>query len=68
MEQLVQLVPIPENVLSLPERNSGATNELVFQAKDIPALGFRSYYVTGAAAKDIHSFSSTSTYAISNEV
>ncbi|KAJ4433199.1 hypothetical protein ANN_15456 [Periplaneta americana] len=46
-EQLIQLVPIPDAVLKLPEREpSTATHDLVFRAVDLPSLGFRSYYVT----------------------
>uniref|UniRef100_T1IVT5 Alpha-mannosidase n=1 Tax=Strigamia maritima TaxID=126957 RepID=T1IVT5_STRMM len=39
-----QLVPIPMDVVVLPERNSTATQELVFLA-DIPPLGFATYFV-----------------------
>lgn len=49
-EQTVQLVPVPVPVLTLPERTSQASNELVFQATDIPPLGFRSYYISKTAA------------------
>jgi lysosomal alpha-mannosidase len=44
---VTQLVPIPKDVISVPEReDSKATHELVFQAANLPPLGFRSYYVT----------------------
>ena len=36
-----QLLPIPEEVLNLPGRNSTATAELVFQATNLPPLGFK---------------------------
>jgi hypothetical protein len=46
-EQKIQIVPIPKQVLSAPERaDSLATHDLVFQAATLPPLGFRSYYVT----------------------
>ncbi|PSN54844.1 Lysosomal alpha-mannosidase, partial [Blattella germanica] len=45
-ELTIQLVPIHEKVLSLPERQgSEATHDLVFTAQ-LPALGFKSFYVT----------------------
>ncbi|XP_044750282.1 lysosomal alpha-mannosidase isoform X3 [Coccinella septempunctata] len=40
-----QLVPIAEFVLSIPGRKSEAVADLVFQAIDIPPLGFKSYNV-----------------------
>lgn len=44
---MIQLVPIPQAVISAPERaDSLATHDLVFQAAKLPPLGFRSYYVT----------------------
>jgi hypothetical protein len=44
---VIQLVPIPKEVISVPERaNSSATHDLVFQAANLPPLGFCSYYVT----------------------
>jgi len=47
VQQAIQLVPIPKEVISVPERaDSLATHDLVFQAANLPPLGFRSYYVT----------------------
>ena len=44
---MTQLVPIPKEVISAPERaDSLATHDLVFRAANLPPLGFRSYYVT----------------------
>jgi len=44
---VIQFVPIPKEVISAPERaDSLATHDLVFQAANLPPLGFRSYYVT----------------------
>ena len=44
---MIQFVPIPKEVISAPERaDSLATHDLVFQAANLPPLGFRSYYVT----------------------
>lgn len=42
----IQLVPIPQPVIEVPGRVSPATMELVFYAKDLPPLGFRSYYIS----------------------
>lgn len=42
----IQLVPIPQPVIEVPGRVSPATLELVFYAKDLPPLGFRSYYIS----------------------
>jgi hypothetical protein len=41
-----QLVPIPQPVIEVPGRVSPATVQLVFNAKDLPPLGFRSYYIS----------------------
>ncbi|KAJ4433198.1 hypothetical protein ANN_15455, partial [Periplaneta americana] len=41
-----QIIPLPDEVLALPERDSSiATHELAFRALSLPPLGFRSYYV-----------------------
>ncbi|XP_049857125.1 lysosomal alpha-mannosidase-like isoform X1 [Schistocerca gregaria] len=45
-EQITQLVPIPEPVLTAPGRMSDAKNDLIFKATDLPPLGFRAYYIT----------------------
>ncbi|XP_049857093.1 lysosomal alpha-mannosidase-like [Schistocerca gregaria] len=45
-EQIIQLVPIPDAIYKVPGRDSNATQEIVFQATDVPALGYRSYYVS----------------------
>jgi len=42
----VQFVPLPSAVLRIPGRESSATAELVFQADDLPPLGYKSYLVT----------------------
>lgn len=42
----VQFVPLPKAVLSIPGRQSSATAELVFQANDLPPLGYKSYLIT----------------------
>lgn len=41
-----QLVLIPQSVIDLPHRDSTSRNELVFYAKDVPAVGYRSYFVS----------------------
>lgn len=47
VQQVIQFVPIPKEVISAPDRaDSLATHDLVFQAANLPPLGFRSYYVT----------------------
>lgn len=40
-----QFVPIPQAILQLEFRNSSALYELVFYATQLPALGYRSYYI-----------------------
>ncbi|XP_065339498.1 lysosomal alpha-mannosidase-like [Cloeon dipterum] len=40
-----QMLKIPTPVLSIPGRQSSATQELLFQAENLPALGFKSYRV-----------------------
>ncbi|KAJ4433197.1 hypothetical protein ANN_15454, partial [Periplaneta americana] len=43
----VQIVPIPPQVASAPEREgSSATHDLVFRTENLPPLGYRSFYVT----------------------
>lgn len=43
---LSQLVPISNGVKTLQYRLSSAENELVFQATEVPALGYKSYFVS----------------------
>ncbi|KAK2580291.1 hypothetical protein KPH14_012534 [Odynerus spinipes] len=40
-----QVIPVPEQVLRVPGRESKATNELIFRAIDLPPLGYRTYRV-----------------------
>ncbi|KAJ8964251.1 hypothetical protein NQ314_005027 [Rhamnusium bicolor] len=40
-----QIIPIATPVLEIPGRESSATIELIFQAKDIAPLGFKSYFI-----------------------
>ncbi|XP_060520801.1 lysosomal alpha-mannosidase-like [Cylas formicarius] len=47
-----QIVPIPSRVLDIVGRESNATLELLFLAKDVPPLGFRSYYVEKVVGED----------------
>lgn len=49
----VQLVPVPKPILSLPGRESSATYELVFQATDIPPLGYLRYYIQRTTSRRI---------------
>lgn len=48
-----QLVPVAKPVKSLDYRVSRADNELVFQATEVPALGYKSYFVS-RVLNDIH--------------
>lgn len=41
-----QVVPLPTPIKDLHYRTSASTNELVFHATNVPAMGYRSYYVT----------------------
>lgn len=50
-ELLTDNVPIPRGVQNIPGRESKAKFELVFQAKNIQPLGFKSFYVTKVAYK-----------------
>ncbi|XP_050428078.1 lysosomal alpha-mannosidase-like [Adelges cooleyi] len=42
---ITQIVPIPESVINLPGRNSSATAELIFEATDLPPLGYKAFIV-----------------------
>lgn len=46
-----QMVPIPVPLREIPYRQSVATNELVFQAVDVPAMGYKSYFVSRVTAQ-----------------
>ncbi|XP_063836494.1 lysosomal alpha-mannosidase-like [Ostrinia nubilalis] len=41
-----QLVPLPKAVINVPGRTSSAIQDLVFEAENIPPLGFTAYYIT----------------------
>lgn len=41
-----QLVPVTQSIKSLDYRQSTANYELVFQATEVPALGYKSYFVS----------------------
>lgn len=41
-----QLIPIPMPLKNLPYRTNSAFNELVFQASNVPAVGYANYFVT----------------------
>jgi len=60
-------VPIPEAVQNIPGRLSIATKEIVFRAKDIPALGL-SFYLAGKIHENIFELPRSMTNFISNEV
>ena len=44
-----QLVPIASFVRSIKERTSAATHELVFEALNLPPLGYKSYHIQKSA-------------------
>lgn len=46
-----QLVPVAKPVRTLEFRQSKADNELVFQATEVPALGYKSYFVSRIISK-----------------
>ncbi|CAG9577073.1 unnamed protein product [Danaus chrysippus] len=41
-----QLVPLPAAIINLPGRSSTAIQELVFEAENVPPLGFTSYHIS----------------------
>lgn len=51
-----QLVPIPVSVSKLKYRESLAKYDLVFQADEVPAVGFKSYLITRVAEKTEDNF------------
>jgi len=76
-----QLVPIPNPVKNLPDRNSTSSRELVFLAADLPPLGSKSFYVQSTLSElgDVtrnylneigteSTIESSADYIISNEV
>ncbi|XP_057335979.1 lysosomal alpha-mannosidase-like [Microplitis mediator] len=66
-EIVTQLLPIPEFVRQIPGRISSATNELVFRAIDIPALGHQSFYIT-ESPNTVGEISPASVSSISNDL
>jgi hypothetical protein len=62
------MLRIPAPVLAIPGRNSDATQELVFEAKDIPALGFASFHVTKTSQASPPPISVADTFVINNGV
>ncbi|XP_012222573.1 lysosomal alpha-mannosidase isoform X2 [Linepithema humile] len=53
LNPVTQIVPIPEAVRKVPGRLNKATNEIVFRAADIPALGLLSYVITKNTQEEI---------------
>lgn len=41
-----QMVSIPDPISTLFYRNTSSSHELIFQANDIPPMGYRSYYIS----------------------
>ncbi|CAH1119882.1 unnamed protein product [Phaedon cochleariae] len=48
-----QIIPISDGILRIPGRSSSATNELIFEASDLPPLGFKSYFVQQVSDNEI---------------
>lgn len=48
-----QIVAIPAALKNLHYRDSESSNELVFQAAEVPAMGYKSYYVTRVTARKV---------------
>lgn len=46
IEVPAQIIPLPKSVVSLDQRQSDSKFELVFRAEEVPALGYKSYYVS----------------------
>lgn len=66
-----QVLPLPKNLLKVPGRRSKATMELIFEAANLPPLGFKSYLVKkvlGAAQKMRVKLASKEILNIANEV
>ena len=53
---LVEFVPIPPTVEGIPGRKSEAKYEAIFEARDIPPIGFRTYYVRNTGKSAIINF------------
>ena len=51
---LVEFVSIPPTVEAIPGRNSEAKYEAIFEAREIPPIGFRTYYVRNTGKKRIN--------------
>ena len=51
-----QVVPIPKAVLLIPGRSSKAGHELVFKAEQVPALGFKSFYISKGKSVTLQGF------------
>lgn len=47
-----QFLPIPTSLINLHYRTSPAVNELLFYATDVPAVGYKSYFVTRLTTAD----------------
>lgn len=63
-----QVVPIAAPLFDLPGRQSSATGELVFKVQDIPALGYRSYYVSKSNEEKVTTVRNDKDKVIENEV
>lgn len=56
IDVLSQIVPIPVSVTKLNYRQSLSQYELIFQADEVPAVGFKSYMVSRVAGKSTDNF------------
>ena len=48
---LVEFIPIPDSVQAIPGRESTANFDAIFEAFDIPALGYSTYYVQNTGSE-----------------
>lgn len=64
----VQLLPLPKFVLEMPGRTSEAKTDLVFWAKNIPPLGFKTFYVTRNKNSDDRIKAEKHTHSLKHEV
>lgn len=48
----VEGIPVSEAIQNVPGRASTASYEILFLAKDVPPLGFKSYYLTASNDMD----------------
>lgn len=62
------IIAIPSNLMGIPGRNSSATQDLVFTAADVPALGVTNYYVQAAQAPPVDAASTLQQTSVNDSV